>query len=611
MFDLLSIKDPKFLKTLSKKELKILCNEIRTFLIENISKTGGHLSSNLGDVELTVAMLYVFNDDYDKFIFDVGHQSYTYKILTGRAREFVNLRKFNGLSGFINYDESKYDVWESGHSSTSISALSGFLIAKKNGEKINNVVAVIGDSSISNGEAFEGLNFISTFKYERPIIILNDNKMGISKTVGATAAVFDLMRKSKIYHGLKAGLCFIFPKAVTNWFHQIKRGIKATLQHDNYFEELNLDYFGPYNGNNIKECIKVLERAKDGKNPCVIHLYTKKGKGYLPAENDEEGKFHGVGPFDINTGESLKVWQENERSYSETVARTMARIALNKKVVCVTPAMIVGSRLKHLQELYPNAIYDVGIAEEHAASMCAALALNNQKPVLFIYSTFAQRAYDQILNDISRRKLDVTICIDRAGFVSGDGSTHQGIYDVAMFNSMPNMIICQGKNLEETEVLLKYIGKISYPAVIRFPKKTEIYSNTNLVIEDMRWEKLKEGNKCVVISYGDDVLNILKLVNDNNLDVEVINARFIRPIDYEYLHSIKNKKVLVYEQVVENGGLFSLISSYSNNFNLNLELHQMAIPQNAFVPTGCVNELKKLFNLDDESILLELNKLCA
>ena len=611
MFDLLSIKDPKFLKTLSKKELKELCKDIRTFLIENISKTGGHLASNLGDVELTVAIMYVFNDNYDKILFDVGHQSYTYKILTGRAKDFVNLRKYNGLSGFINYDESKYDVWESGHSSTSISAVSGFLIAKHNGEKINDVVAVIGDASISNGEAFEGLNFLSTFEKDNPIIILNDNKMGISKTVGGTSKIFDVMRGSNFYRGFKAALTFILPNAFTRWFHQVKRGIKAFFQHDNYFEDLNLDYYGPYNGNNLKECIRLLERVKGGKKPTVVHVYTKKGYGYKPAEDDIDGKFHGIGPFDIETGKALKVWKENEESYSEAVAQAMSKLVTNKKIVCITPAMILGSRLKHLQQEHPNTIYDVGIAEEHAASMCAALALNNQKPVLFMYSTFAQRAYDQILNDISRRKLDVTILIDRAGLVPEDGSTHQGVYDIAMFNSMPNMIICQGKDLAETKSLLNYIGKINYPSVLRFPKRSEILNDNEIEISDMKWEILNEGNKGIVISYGYDILNILNIVKNNNLDIEVVNARFIRPIDFEYLQTIKNRKVLVYEQVVENGGLHSLIAQYNNNNNLNIELHQMAIPQNAYISHGSVKELKKEFNLDDDSILEELKKICA
>ncbi len=608
MFDLLSIKDPSFLRNLSMKELKILCSEIREFLIENVSKTGGHLSSNLGIVELTVALLYVFNDENDKFIFDVGHQSYTYKILTGRASEFVNLRKYEGLSGFINYDEGKYDVFESGHSSTSISALAGFLIAKENGEKINDCIAIIGDASISNGEAFEGLNFLSTFNKERPIVILNDNQMAISKMVGGTSHTFEMLRRSKLYHGLKATLSFIFPKFITNWFHKVKRGLKAFFQHDNYFEDLNLDYFGPYDGNNLKECIRVLERAKNAKEPLIIHLYTKKGLGYKPAEEDTEGKFHGVSPFDIKTGKSLKVWRENEISYSECVSRCVNSLECDKKIVCVTPAMIVGSRLKKLKEKFPHSIYDVGIAEEHAATMCASLALNNQRPILFMYSTFAQRAYDQILNDISRRKLPVTICIDRAGIVSGDGSTHQGIYDIAMFLSMPNMIICQGKDLRETEGLLKYITTINYPSVIRFPKKSDILGSDEVTINDFKWEVLKKGEN-VVISYGPDILEILKLVNDNNLNVEVVNARFINPIDEAYLNSIKGKKVLVYEQVCENGGLFSQIVAFNEKFKLNLDILHMAVPQSALVPCGDVASIKKLYNLDNDSILKELKKL--
>ena len=610
MFNLEEIKDPKFLQTLSMKELKILCKEIREFLIAHISKTGGHLSSNLGDVELIVALLYVFNDDADKFIFDVGHQSYTYKILTGRAKDFDTLRQYNGLSGFINYDESKYDHFESGHSSTSISALAGFLIAKQNGEPINDTIAIIGDAAISNGEAFEGLNFISTFKNSNPVIILNDNKMGISKTVGATSAIFNMMRRSKIYHAIKAVLCFIFPKFITHGFHQLKRGIKGFFQHDNIFEDMNLDYYGPYDGNNIRECIKVLERAKYAKTPSVVHLYTKKGLGYKYSEEDEIGKYHGVGPFNIETGKELKVFKENEFSYSEIAARTLLELKPGKNIVCVTPAMIIGSRLKDLQKKYPNSVYDVGIAEEHAATMCASLALNNQRPILFMYSTFAQRAYDQILNDISRRKLPVTICIDRAGIVSGDGSTHQGIYDIAMFMSMPNMIICQGKDLRETEALLKYITTINYPSVIRFPKRCEIISDTTYDIIDFSWEVLKESSKNVVISYGNDILNILDLVNNNNLDLEVTNARFISPLDVEYLNTIKGRRVLVYEQVCENGGLYSALCSINEKNKFGLSIIQMAIPQSALVPHGDVLNIKKLYNLDNDSLLKELKKLC-
>ncbi len=610
MYDLKSIKDPKFLKNMSIKEMKALCSDIREFLIDNISKTGGHLGSNLGIVELSVALLYVFDQPNDKIIFDVGHQMYTYKILTGRASGFENLRQFNGLNGFADYDESAYDVWESGHSSTSISALAGFIIAKQNGEDINDCVAVIGDSSVANGEAFEALNFIATIDKNNPIIILNDNKMGISKTVGATAKIFNLMRKSCVYHGIKKVLQIILPKFITGWFHQVKRGVKATIQHENIFEDLGLDYYGPYDGNNLREVIRVLERAKESKKPCVVHVYTKKGKGYLFAENDTEGKFHGVGPFDKETGKPLKKYEEDEFSYSEFVASSINDVEVNKHVVCVTPAMIVGSRLKHLQNEHPNAIFDVGIAEEHAASMCAALALNNQKPFLFVYSTFAQRAYDQILNDISRRKLPVTICIDRAGLVSGDGSTHQGIYDVAMFTSMPHMIVCQGKTLKESKALLKYISQINYPSVIRFPKANEFALGDNVEINDMSWEVVKESDKNVIITYGTSVMRILKLVNDNNLDVCVVNARFINPIDEAYLHTLKNKHVLVYEEVVENGSLGSLISQYSMKNDLNIKLSHVAIPQGAYIPFGDVNNIRKIFRLDDDNLLKEIKELC-
>ncbi len=611
MFNLLEIKDPTFLKKLSIKELKILCQDIREFIIENVSNNGGHLSSNLGDVELIVGMMYVFDDPNDKFIFDVGHQTYTYKILTGRAKEFSRLRKKDGLSGFINYDESKYDVWESGHSSTSISAMSGFLIAKNNGENINNVITLIGDASISNGEAFEGLNFISTFKDNHPIIILNDNGMSISKLVGGTSKTFEALRRSKLYHGFKATLNFIFPEFITKRFHRIKRGFKAFFQHDNYFEDLNLDYFGPYNGNDLKQVIKTFKRAKDEKGPVVLHFETVKGKGYKFAEDDEIGSFHGVSPFDIESGKSKKIWKEDEHSYSDIVAKKLIDLKNEKQIVCVTPAMIVGSRLKKIKEKFPNSVYDVGIAEEHAATMCAALALNNQKPILFMYSTFAQRAYDQILNDISRRKLDVLICIDRAGFVSGDGSTHQGIYDVAMFNSMPNMVIAQGKDLEETCALLEYLSHINFPCVLRFPKRSEIYNYTGLIVEDMSWETLRHSrSKNVVISYSYDVLNILKIVEDNNLDFEVTNARFINPIDYEYLLTLRNKNILVYETVVENNSLYTLINDFFRTNNINVNLSHMAISQNAYVDLGNVEELKKEFNLDDESILEELKRIC-
>lgn len=335
LIDLLAIKDPSFIKDMSIKELKELASQIREFLIEHLSKTGGHLSSNLGVVEITIAMYYVFDSEKDKFIFDVGHQSYVHKILTGRAKDFETLRQFDGLSGYISKEESKYDVWESGHSSTSISVMTGMLLASDNPEA--KFVSLIGDSSIMNGVALEGLNFLGSRKKLAPIIILNDNKMGISKSVGAISKIFSRMRGTKIWRNFKLVLNYIFPTCITNCFHQIKRGVKALIQHDNIFEDMGFDYYGPIKGNDLRACIKALQRIKKNTEPVILHILTQKGKGYLPSETDEEGSFHGVGPFDIQTGKPLYKPQEHEHSFSEIVANYLTKKHLETPFFVVTP----------------------------------------------------------------------------------------------------------------------------------------------------------------------------------------------------------------------------------------------------------------------------------
>lgn len=607
--DLYSIENPEFLQKLNNKELKKLCQEIREFLIEHISKTGGHLGSNLGIVELTVGLHYVFNNENDKFLFDVGHQAYTHKILTGRAKEFDSLRQTSGLSGFINYDESKYDVWESGHSSNSISALAGFLVAKKEGAPINDVISIIGDSSIANGMAFEGLNFVTTLEGQRPIIILNDNKMGISKSVGATSKLFNVMRSSKFYRLLKKILVTINPPFIVKKFHQIKRAIKSLFQADNMFEDIGFDYYGPYDGNDIKTVIKILSRAKHSKKPCLVHLITQKGKGYDFAEDDEKGTYHGIGPFDIKTGKALKVYQENEYSYSEIVAKLLIEIKKQEDITIINPATMVGNRLNKFQKAYPDSIYDVGIAEEHAATMAGALALCNKKVALLMYSTFAQRAYDQILNDIARRNTPVVIGLDRAGLVAEDGSTHQGIYDIAFLNAMPNINIAMGKNIAQTSALIKYAFTLDNPIVVRYPKKNEILS-TEEVITSKDWEIISKGERKIVISYGADVERIANLNDKNNLDLTIINAIFIKPYDekmLKYLISL-NKDIYVIEQVVKSGSLGEAISSYLYEHNFKSNLHLISIPTDSFVPQGDIDYLLKLYNLDDESLLKELCK---
>lgn len=607
--DINSIESPEFLQDLKKNELKVLCKDIRTFLIENISKTGGHLASNLGVVELTVGLHYVFNKENDKLIFDVGHQAYTHKILTGRAKKFNTLRKTNGLSGFVNYDESKYDCWESGHSSTSISAMSGFLLAKKNGEDIGDVVSIIGDSSVANGMAFEALNFVSTIEGVRPIVILNDNKMGISKSVGATARLFNAMGSTRFYRGLKRLLIKVNPRFVVKWFHQIKQAIKAFVQLDNIFEDMGFDYYGPYDGNDIDCVIRVLERAKASKKPCLIHFITKKGLGYDKAEQDEKGSFHGIGPFDVETGKSLKVFSPNEYSYSEVIARGLMEYRKDNNFTLINPATMVGNRLIKFQQQYPNSIYDVGIAEEHAMSMAGAMALCNEKVAVLMYSTFFQRAYDQFLNDIARRNLHVVVGLDRAGLVSSEGSTHQGIYDIAMCSSMPNVKICMGSNLAEAKALIKYAFSLTGPVIVRYPKRVEFYTE-DIKINDTKWCILNEGTKGYVISYGYDALRLLNIVKSNNLDFTVINARFIRPLDEEMLESIyqSGRNIYVIEQVVNDGSLGQMILNNMISKNYHSKIKLMNIPTDSYVDVGSVDDLLKKFNLDDESIYQELIK---
>lgn len=607
MIDLLQIKDPSFIKNLSIKELKELASQIRQFLIDNISKTGGHLSSNLGIVELTMAMFYVFDPEKDKFIFDVGHQSYVHKILTGRAKEFVSLRQFNGLSGYICRSESKYDIWESGHSSTSISAMTGMLLSNDN----NKVISVIGDSSIVNGVSFEGLNFLGQLKNKCPIVILNDNKMGISKSVGSLSKVFNRLRGSWFYRFNSMIFNKFFPAFITRFVHQIKRGIKGFFQRDNIFEEMGFDYYGPYNGNDIKYCIKILKKIKDSKNPVVLHLVTKKGKGYLPSEQDDNGSFHGVAPFDIETGKPLNVLPKNIISYSKLVANYLCEHRKNKEFFVVTPAMKSGAKLEEFANLYPNDFYDVGIAESHAAVMSAGMALENKNVVLLMYSTFAQRAYDQFLNDIARQNLKVIIGIDRAGIVGEDGSTHQGIYDLSMFMEMPNVIVTMPKDANEVVGLFNYaFNNATASMVIRYPRGNVDISNLQSYdyVCDLSWTQLTYGNKINVVSFGPDVERISKIVDEN---VNVFNAKSIKPIDYEMLDKIftNNLPILVIEQAVSSGTLFHKILEYKEEKGYTSKVYNHSFSCDTIITHGSIDDVYEAYDLSDSKILSKINEI--
>lgn len=612
-FNLEEIKDPSFLADLKKSELNDLALDIRKFLLKNISKTGGHLSSNLGVVELTIALHKVFNEKNNKIIFDVGHQAYTHKILTGRAKDFNTLRKTNGLSGYINYSESEYDVWESGHSSTSISALEGFLTAKENGKDIGRCIAVIGDSSIASGVAFEALNHLGSQKGLAPIIILNDNKMGISKSVGSLNKKFGALRSNRLLRGIKKIIRAITITPVRNLFHNSMKAIKSALQYDNIFETLGYDYFGPINGNNFNELIKELNRIKKLNVACVLHVITKKGKGYEYAENDTTGKFHSVSPFDIKTGESLTKKLEGEYSYTEVVLDTLYKERENKEFTIIDSAMILGNDIEKFSKAYPKSFIEVGIAEEHAAVLAASMAKAGMKPVLLYYSTFLQRAYDEILNDIARQNLSVLIGIDRAGIVGADGSTHQGIYDLSMLNGMPNMKICMGYNLKETKALLKYALNNVGPIAIRYPRLSD-FINLDLEveeIEDETWTKILDGNSAIAITYGHDVTRVKNVIIDNKLDVMLINARFIKPMDLSMLEYIfeQNLPILVYEQVVNSGSLYSKILDYAASNSKNATIKAINLGDDAVISHGSIDDVLDIYHLGYNDILEGLKKL--
>lgn len=604
-FDLNEIKDPSFIKDLTIDELKDLAACLRDFIIDKVSKNGGHLASNLGSVELILGMHYVFDCHVDKFIFDVSHQSYVHKILTGRGKDFDNLRKYNGLSGFASYKESSFDHWESGHSSTSLAAQAGYLLTRKN--KDEKVISLIGDASINNGIALEALNYMGSLKGINPIIILNDNNMSISPSKGFASRSFSKLRTSNLYQKTNNFFANHTPTAIRNVFHRIKGSIKGFILQDNYFEDMGFDYMGPYDGNNIKIVIKSLKAAKKLNKPCIVHFVTKKGKGYSFAENDKIGLYHGVNPFSKEEGVKI---DESTISNSLLVANTLLEIRKQKEFSLITPAMIRGSELEEFLKEYPSSLIDVGINEELAASLASSMS-RRQKVVLTLYSTFAQRSFDFLLNDICRTNSPVTILIDRADIVPTDGDTHQGIYDLAMFSLMPNVSIYQGRNQSELRSLIKEKFNLSSPTVIRYSKdsfKKEILKDVD-VSKD--FEIVKEGKLGLIISYGENVDYVLSCLDDNDLDFTLINVRRIKPIAeglIDYLIK-EDKPVLIYENVCKNGSLGEAIASNLAFMNFKNRIIAMAIDDNLTLPCGTREELRTLAKLNKDDILKNIKLL--
>lgn len=598
-------------KNLSIEEKKELSNEIRDFLIDKVSKNGGHLASNLGIVELTISLCSVFNFEYDKIVFDVGHQSYVYKILTGRKDKFDTLRKHKGLRGFPYKKESPYDYFETGHSSTAISACAGMARARDINNEDYNIVAVVGDGAISSGMSLEAINDIG-FNKTKMIIILNDNGMSISSNVGGISSYLSKLSLNEKYIKIKNTLKYSLDDTKFGDFSfkilsRMKDGIKKTLVPSKYFEDMGLTYIGPIDGHNIKEIEKVLKRAKKIDEPVIIHVITKKGKGYKLAEETPE-KYHGVSPFEIETG----VKSSNKETYSSAFGEAMVKLAKkDERIVGITAAMQDGVGLKNFAEKYPNRYFDVGISEEHAVTLAAGMSVSNLKPVFAVYSTFLQRGFDQLVHDVCMQNSPVVFAIDRAGLVGSDGETHQGIIDLSYLSIIPKMTIISPKCISEMLPLLKWATEQDFPVAIRYPRGGDYIKMTPLKeVKLGTWEYITKGKKMTVIATGKMVQKAYQIKEKYNLDIDIINATFIKPLDIKVLKKLvkENKNILTLEDNLIKGGLGSNILLELNNLEYQGKIKILGF-NDKFIEQGSIEELYTDEHLDNECILKEINKL--
>ena len=576
--------------------------------------------SNLGIVELTLALHVVFDSPRDRILFDVGHQSYVHKILTGRARQFSTLRQYKGLSGFQKRHESEHDCWEAGHSSTSLSAALGMAVARDlNGEHYH-IVPVIGDGAMASGMSMEALNQIGG-EERNMIIIFNDNSMSISRNVGAMDVAFTRLRTSRSYTTLKNDLqqglsTSRFGRSLLKGMKNFKNAIKDNVVDTSIFGEFNLDYIGPINGHDLSELIKVLKVAKQHKGPIVVHVLTKKGKGYPYAENDKEGAWHGVAPFDPNSGKPLAALPAGHCSWSEAIARILCDLARDDRdIVAITPAMKAGAKLDGFAREFPQRFFDCGIAEEHAMTFAAGLAASGKRPFISVYSSFLQRAYDQINHDVARMKLPVVIGIDRCGLVGEDGETHHGVFDITMLHAIPNLIMAQPKDVQEARALMKTAFSCAQPFCIRYPRGSVPYTKEEgepaPVGTWTRWAPQREARVCV-ISYGSDIDRIISKVRANDMPVEIINARYFKPLDEAMLDDIlyRSIPVIVYESDMLDGGLSSAILQYINDHRICCHLIRIGIGDH-YVEQGSIPQLRRAEKIDMNTLFKELEELCA
>ena len=606
------INQPNDIKEINPSEYEQLAEEIRQFLIEKISVSGGHLGSNLGAVELTMAMHLSLDLPEDKIVWDVGHQSYTHKLLTGRRNGFDELRKYGGMSGFPKRKESACDAFDTGHSSTSISAGLGLVKARDIKGEDHTVISVIGDGALTGGMAYEALNNASRLETNF-IIILNDNNMSIAENVGGVSKYLQSIRTADAYKGFKIGLensLLKIPKygdAMVDTLKRYKSGIKQLVVPGMFFEDMGITYLGPVDGHDIKAMMKVLREAKKVEKAVLVHVITKKGKGYLPAER-HPARFHGAEPFEIETG--LPTKNRVKANYTDVFSTVMTKLgARNEKVVAITAAMPDGTGLKRFSNMYPDRFFDVGIAEEHAVTFAAGLAAGGLSPIVAVYSSFLQRAYDQVLHDVCIQDLPVVFAIDRAGLVGSDGETHQGIFDLSFLSSIPNMHVMAPKNKWELSDMMKFAVAFEHPIAIRYPRG-EAYDGLKEFrkpIELGKSEILYEEGDIALLAVGSMVKtakDVRTELKDRGYSCSLVNARFVKPIDEEAVTELaKSHKLLVtLEENVLSGGYGEKVGEFCNRTRLDVKVMNVALPDE-YVEHGNVDLLKREVAIDSESVV--------
>ncbi len=604
---------PRDIRTMTFVELNELAGEIRWEIINTVARTGGHIAPSLGVVELTLALHRVFNTPLDKIIWDVGHQSYAHKLITGRREHFCTLRQFRGLSGFPQPGESEYDPFGTGHSSTSISAALGMAVARDLKNEAYSVVAVIGDGAMTGGMSFEALNHAGHLK-KNLIVILNDNEMSITQNVGAMSGYLTRLRTDPMYSRGKEELEQLLRKipigsTLLRLGEKVKDSLKYLVVPGMIFEELGFVYLGPVDGHDLKAVTKILQQAKSLKGPVLVHVLTKKGRGYRPAEKNPD-KFHGIGAFNINSGEVIK--KSNIPSYTDVFGRTLSKLArTNQNIVAVTAAMQGGTGLENFARLYPERFFDVGIAEQHAVTLAAGMAVGGYHPVVAVYSTFLQRAYDQILHDVCLQKLPVTFAVDRAGIVGDDGATHQGLFDIAYLRPLPGMVVMAPKDENELQHMLAAAVRHPGPSAVRYPRGVGVGSEMDHDFKTIpigKAEVLREGKDVTLLALGSMVCLAEKAAQDLaglGIKSTVVNARFVKPLDRELILHFAERtgRIITIEEHVLQGGFGSAVLELLHDAGLNNTRVRCAGIPDTFVEHGKPPLLMNKYGLTVEQIV--------